>query len=234
MSRFPQPEGHRGSLKWIQFLVNDHPELINESLIEASGLSPDTSIKWLSPLRPDQFAEYRDRAFLDRLNIRLKKHRLGAFWPRHGPQWDALARSDQGETFLIESKAHIGEIQFRGTKASVRSKTLIDASLKTTQSYLRVDAAIDYWSKILYQYTNRLAHLYLLRVLNDIPTFMVFLYFVGDKEMDGPSTLNEWKSAIQVIKGVLGLPDHHRLSRYVLDIFIDVSQIEGDHERARK
>jgi len=71
-------------------------------------------------------------------------------------------------------------------------------------------------------------------VLNDIPAFLVFLYFVRDKEMYGPSTLEEWESAIQVVKGVLGLPDHHRLSRYVLDIFINVDKIERDHGRPRK
>ena len=229
MSRFPQLEGRRGSLKWIQFLVNDYPELINEPLREACGLSPYAQIEWLSPLRADNFAEYRDQAFLDRLSVRLKKRRLATFWSRRGPQWDALARSDRGDIFLVESKAHIGEIQFGGTKASIRSASLIDASLRATQSYLRVHTDVDYWSRILYQYTNRLAHLYLLRVLNDVPAFLVFVYFVGDKEMYGPSTQEEWESAIQVVKGVLGMPHRHRLSRYVLDIFISVDQIERGH-----
>jgi len=229
MSRFPQPEGKRGSLKWIQLVVNNCPELINEFLKEACVLSPGTQIEWISPLRADQFAEYRDQAFLDRLSIGLEKRRLGAFWPRRGPQWDALARSNRGDVFLVESKAHVGEIQFRGTKASGGSARLIDASLKEVQSYLGVDPAIDYWSRILYQYTNRLAHLYLLRVLNEIPTFLIFLYFVGDKEMDGPSTPGGWKSAVQVVKGVLGLPKHHKLSPYVLDIFINVRHVEKEH-----
>jgi len=44
--------------------------------------------------------------------------------------------------------------------------------------------------------------------------------------MGGPSTPDEWKSAIQVVKGVLGLRENHRLLKYVIDIFIDVTQIE--------
>ena len=162
---------------------------------------------------------------MDRLGVRSEKRPLRTFWPGRGPQWDALARSDRGEIFLVESKAHVGELLSPGTKASSQSKTLIDASLKEVQSFLGVDTAFD-WSHVLYQYTNRLAHLYLLRALNYAPAFLVFLYFVGDKGMDGPSTPEEWKSAIKVVKGVLGLRDHHKLSKYVLDVFVNVDQIE--------
>jgi hypothetical protein len=71
-------------------------------------------------------------------------------------------------------------------------------------------------------------------VLNDVPVFLVFLYFVGDKDMYGPSTQEEWKSAIQVVKGVLGVSHHHRLSRHVLDIFISVDQIKRGRGRPGK
>jgi hypothetical protein len=125
----------------------------------------------------------------------------------------------------VESKAHVGELLSPGTKASSQSKTFIDRSLKEVQSFLGVNPVVD-WSKVLYQYTNRLAHLYLLRELNDVQAFLVFLYFVGDREMDGPSTPGEWKSAIRVVKGILGLGEGHKLSKFVLDIFIDVAQIE--------
>ncbi len=225
MGRFPQVKEARGSLKWTQLIANKCPELVNESLRGACMLPRNVSISWLSPIDTDRFAEYRDQAFLDLLGVRLEKRPLRTFWPGLGPQWDALARSDRGEVFLVESKAHIGELLSPGTKASSQSKTLIDASLKEAQSFLGVDTDVD-WSKVLYQYTNRLAHLYLLRALNHVPAFLVFLYFVGDKEMDGPSTPEEWKSAIKVVKGVLGLRDHHKLSDFVLDVFINVEQIE--------
>ena len=54
----------------------------------------------------------------------------------------------------------------------------------------------------------------------------MFLYFVGDREMMGPSTVGEWESAIRVVKVVLGLGESHKLSKYILDVFIDVAQIE--------
>jgi len=225
MGRFPQPEGQRGSLKWTQLLVNDYPELINEPLREACGLSSRTQIEWLSPLRPDQFSEYRDRAFLGQLSIRLGKRDLGAFWPRHGPQWDALGRSDREDIFLVESKAHIGELISPGTSASTQSKKLIDSSLNEVQSFLGARPLVD-WSAVFYQYTNRLAHLYLLRKLNDVRAHMVFVYFVGDREMQGPQTTQEWRSALQVVRALLGLRDKHKLSGFVHDVFINVSSFK--------
>ena len=117
----------------------------------------------------------------------------------------------------MESKAHVSEVLSPGTSASTKSKTLIERSLKELQSFLRVSPAVD-WSAVLYQYTNRLAHLYLLRELNHLRAFLAFLYFVGDREMEGPWTVREWKSAIQVVRGVLGLEDRNRLSKYILDV----------------
>jgi len=225
MGRFPQLKGQRGSLKWVQLVANECPELINGSLRKACMLPSRVLISWLSPIRTDELAEYRDQAFLDLLGIHLEQRPLRTFWPGRGPQWDALARSDSGETFLVESKAHVSEMLSPGTKASSESKILIDKSLKDVQSFLGVHPLVD-WSKDFYQYTNRLAHLYLLRELNDVRAFLVFLYFVGDREMGGPSTPGEWKSAIRVVKGLLGLRENHKLSKYVLDVFIDVAQIE--------
>ena len=44
--------------------------------------------------------------------------------------------------------------------------------------------------------------------------------------MEGPWIVREWESAIQVVRGVLGLKDRNRLSKYVLDVFIDVAEIK--------
>jgi hypothetical protein len=225
MGRFPQPKGQRGSLKWVQLVVNNCPELISIPLREAFSLPSGTHISWLSPLCSDEFAEYRDERFLNRLGISLEQHPLTTFWPRLGPQWDALARCDSGEVFLVESKAHVKELISPGTKASGQSKILIDRSLKEVQSFLEVRAVVD-WSKILYQYTNRLAHLYLLRKLNGVRAFLVFVYFIGDREMGGPLTAEEWESAIQVVKAVLSLREANKLSKYILDVFIDIAEVE--------
>jgi hypothetical protein len=225
MARFPKLKGLKGSLKWTQLVVNECPELINMPLREACHLPLDTEISWLSPISSDEFAEYRDEAFLERLRTRLEKRPLKMFWPSRGPQWDALGRSRGGEVFLVESKAHVAEMLSPGTRALGKSKLFIEKSLKETQSFLGVDPGID-WSAVLYQYTNRLAHLYLLRELNRVPAYLVFMYFVGDREMGSPSTKEEWKSAAQVVRGVLGLRTSHKLSRHIVDVFIDVTEIK--------
>ena len=66
-----QPQGARGSLKWIQVLVNQHADLLNRLVRESCRLESDEAIEWVSPLVDDQYAEYRDAAFLRRLGVEL-------------------------------------------------------------------------------------------------------------------------------------------------------------------
>ena len=164
-----QPQGTRGSLKWIQVLVNQHADLLDRLVHESCGLASDEVIEWVSPLKDDQYAEYRDASFLRRLGVELGQRPLHEFWPRRGPQWDALGRTDQGAVFLVEAKANIPEFVSSASGAkSPTSIALINDSLKEVQRFLRVDTGID-WTGKLYQYANRIAHLYLLRELNRLP-----------------------------------------------------------------
>lgn len=86
MPRIKQSKGTKGSLKWIQLLINNHSDVLNERLIREVGLPGSLRIEWCSPLRSDEFAEYRDNAFLDRLGITLGNRSLSSFWPERGPQ----------------------------------------------------------------------------------------------------------------------------------------------------
>ena len=58
-------------IKWIQRLINVHPELINQHIARAINLRKDDIIHWLSPLSTDDYAEYRDASFIQRLAITL-------------------------------------------------------------------------------------------------------------------------------------------------------------------
>jgi hypothetical protein len=49
---------------------------------------------------------------------------------------------------------------------------------------------------------------------------LVFLHFIGDVDMDGPSTRREWEAALTVLHEALGF--RGRVPRYVAEIFIDV------------
>jgi len=222
-----QKTATRGSQKWIQLLVNNHLGTANKALRSKIGLPPASKIHWLSPLELDSFAEYYDDAFLEKLGVVLKERSLASYWPARGPHWDALARTDDGEIILIEAKAHIPEMASPPSAASGASLRKIRASLQEVQTYCGAKADVD-WTGRLYQYTNRLAHLYLLRTLNGIKAHLVFVYFVGDVDMKGPSTEQEWHGAIALAHSILGLPQKHRLAKYVHECFIDVGQLRSN------
>jgi hypothetical protein len=92
MGRIIQPKGNKSSLKWIQHVVNDHPEILNRTIDVYIGIEQEQPIEWLSPKVKDDYAEYRDQAFLDLLGIKLRKRKLKDFWPNRGPQWDAFEK----------------------------------------------------------------------------------------------------------------------------------------------
>jgi len=220
MPRIPQGPAVKGSQKWIQKLVNEKPDILN-SRISAQLNFPDTdTITWLSPIAEDGYAEYRDQAFLDLLNVKLPNVSLSDFWPSRGPVWDGLGRSETGKAFLVEAKSHISEVLSPKTGAGVTSLRKIKKSLDETKSFLHSTSEHD-WTSTFYQYTNRLAHLYLLRGLNKVPAYLVFVYFVNDKEMNGPKSIDEWNGALSLLTSYLGI-GRHRLKKYIAEIFIDV------------
>ncbi|MBA7693919.1 hypothetical protein ES703_102516 [subsurface metagenome] len=225
MSRVVQPKGTKGSLKWVQRLVNERPELINQQLVKAINLRNSDNIHWLSPLSTDEYAEYRDASFTEKLGITLNWRSRESFWPERGPQWDALGNTDSGKVILVEAKSHLGEIVSPGTQASETSRKKITTSLEETKAFLKVDPSFN-WSGTFYQYTNRLAHLYLLRILNKIDSYLVFVYFLNDDEMEGPKTIREWQAGITVMEAALGLRKN-RLSRFIIEIFIDVRELSS-------
>jgi len=223
MSRYSQTTGTKGSLKWTQKLINDKPHLLNSEITNVFNLKDPEEIEWVSPLRDDEYAEYRDGAFLKQLCITLRKTPLKEFWPRWGPQWDALGRTSSGKVILVEAKAHVEELLSQPARATGKSLRKIRSALAKTKRYVNSKSEAD-WSSYFYQYTNRLAHLYLLRVLNNIPAFLVFVYFLNDEAMQGPSTEAEWRAAIKLTHKYLGIK-RNRLSRYMGDIFVDVNEL---------
>ena len=214
----------RGSLHWIRTFVNERTDVLDQAVRSACQFDRGVAIDWVSPLANDEFAEYRDQDFLERLNVSLPVVSLKEYWPNMGPQWDALARTSEGAILLVEAKANVPEIVSPGTGASADSRQLIEQSLSATKAYLGVKSDI-LWSGKLYQYANRIAHLYLMRELNKIPTYMVFIYFIGDKNVNGPESVEEWKAAITVAKRVLGLSGKSKLAKYIADVYIDVRNV---------
>lgn len=223
--RVEQGKGEKGSLKWVQVLINEHPEVLNNYITSSFKWKMDDDIEWRSPKKQDNYAEYRDLSFINLLNLELHERSLDRFWPSLGPQWDALGKSKNG-VLLVEAKANIPEFISPASGASKQSLELIKASLTEVQQYLEINPKYD-WSQKFYQYTNRIAHLYFLHVVNKIPSFLVFIDFIGAIEVNGPKYAEEWKAATMVAENILGLPKTHKLSKWMTHVYIDVKDIGG-------
>ncbi len=228
MSRVQQKPAKKGSQKWLQLAANKRQKLLDALITPQLGTSLP-SIEWLSPLQSDDYAEYRDREFLSRLRLDLKHYPLEQFWPKSGPQWDGLAKTNNDQILLIEAKAHIGEMRSSGSGASDPiSRKKIAHSLQETQRFLGARRSVDWARSPYYQYANRLAHLYLLAELNGFDAYLVMLYCLNDVDMNGPQESREWKVAIQEQDAALGLPDVHQLSRRVIHVWLDIQASTDD------
>lgn len=223
MGRFVQESDSHGSLRDVQVLINERKEILDKKISEI--IKREVNVNWKSPIKNDQFAEYRDEDFLKILRIDSKIiSPLNEFWPKRGPQWDALG-IEENSVFLVEAKANLPEVVSPPTGAGIESKSKILDSFSEVKEYLNINNTID-WSGTFYQYANRIAHLYFLRVLNGIDAYLVNIYFVNDESVDGPKSIDEWKGALTILKHYLGIPKRNKLEKYMLDIFIDIKELE--------
>ena len=227
-----QGKAYKGSQKWLQNLVNDCPDLLNRAIAEQSSMSVET-INWLSPLSSDNYREYYDQPFLDRLEIKLDKSALGSFWPTSGPRWDGLGKTDKGQILLVEAKSHIRELISSLGARNPCSTSQILSSIRETKGFIGSSSySSTDWTVGVYQYANRLAHLYLLRQVNGLDAYLVMLYFLNDSEMETngtcvPAVKMEWESVITYQERLMGIRQRHPLSDYIIHAYIDVNDIEA-------
>lgn len=219
MGRIIQKSNSHGSLKDLQILINQKEDLLDTKI--SNLLEEKVDILWVSPLKADQYAEYRDDDFLSKLEITKKINiKLNEFWPKRGPQWDALGKY-KDKYFLVEAKANLKEFKTSPSKAKEQSRNQIMKSFDMVKEYLQITNNVD-WSGYYYQYTNRIAHLYYLRILNKIDAYLINIYFINDSTVKGPTTIEKWKESIKKAKQYLGLYTKYKLEKYIIDVFIDV------------
>jgi len=216
-----------GSQRWLQVAVERQPDLLREALERCGAIPHGAAVEWRSPIREDGFCEYRDAAALRKANIlELPSRPLKDFWPARGPVWDAIGVASDGRAVFVEAKAHIPEAASPACRASTVSLSRIQASLAEARRAYAPKATAD-WSGLFYQYANRLAHQFLIEHLNGLPSALVFLYFINDAEMDGPTSEAEWKGAVRLIHAALGLPAS--LARHgVYEAFLDVGLLKHE------
>jgi hypothetical protein len=224
--RVPQlKENPKGSQKWVQEIINVRPGFLNRQIQQKLTSLSGREICWISPLKPDGYAEYRDDSFLKQVGLTELIEELSKFWPQNGPQWDALGRtSDEKATILVEAKANVPEmVSFCGAR-SKESLKIISESLAETQGWLNCREPRVDWKCGFYQYANRLAHLYFLREKAHKEAYLVFLYFLQDQTHICTSQ-EVWDSALQLQKKMMGLAAGS-LSGKAIDIFINTNEIK--------
>lgn len=213
----------KGSQRWLQVAVGEMRELIDSRIREALNLHTDVRIEWLSPVKESRYWEYQDAPFLKLLKLDLSKRSLQSFWPKSGARWDGLARTSNHRYILVEAKGHIAEILTSPCMATGDTLKRIEAALEETRVAVAPHTSSS-WTSIFYQYTNRLAHLYLLRELNGVDAHLVYVYFTNAYDVGGPASREEWNGAIKLMLAFLGL-SRHKLSKYVHKIFVDVNEL---------
>ena len=169
--------------------MNQKPEVLNAAILAV--LPPrltelGASIRWVSPLAQADYQEYRDGEFLAAIGMPDAASQLAEFWPSMGPCWDALGViSDPGGrlkrgAILVEAKSHISEIYGNGCQAAGASLSKIDRALAETKEWLGVEGDSD-WLGPLYQYANRIAHLYFMLKKHGRPAWLLNMYFLNDE-----------------------------------------------------
>lgn len=219
--RVEQPAGSRGSLKWIQRLVEHNPSALDSRLQEVGALATGRYLVWLSPLFEDAYAEYGDADFLNRIGQGHLALALKGFWPQRGPQWDALASDGDERVFLFEAKAHAAEMAST-CQAGSSSRQKIIAACNETKHVVGAGPHTD-WLDGYYQYANRIAHLYFLRK-HQVEAWLVFLYFLGDKDTSGPDSEAGWGPHIEAAHRHLGLKSQ---VQWVASLFQPTADLQG-------
>ena len=219
----------KGSQFHFQNLINDYPEYLNCLILSNSPSLRTYAVahpKWISPLVSDDYTEYQDKQFLEAIGFPKLSNKLADFWPKRGPVWDALAtvegKSGSKEVILLEAKSHIMELASTGCGASGKSLEQIKRSLTTVKHSLKAKRKAE-WLGEYYQYANRLAHLYFLTIVGQVPTWMVFLYFVGDVKQKGPTAVVEWTVSLDKMQEALGLPKDNLLEDAIITVFAPAS-----------
>lgn len=211
LTRLPQKPAERGSQCWLQQAVESAPALLQPPRWPV--------LEWRSPSRADDYAEYMDAGFLHVLGLAHLAPALAEFWPRSGPRWDGLAVFEGG-VVLVEAKARVAEAISTPCAAGPASARRIADSLSRAKQALGADDRSD-WTRVLYQYANRLAHLWFLRE-HGIDARLLFVDFLNDAERGGPAHAESWAAAYAMADHALGLPAAHPLRSAIAHVHPDV------------
>lgn len=199
-----------GSQKLIQTYVNYRREELDTKVLDILSLPSaiKAGLRWVSPLAEDNFNEYQDAEFLDKLQLSQHANNLGRFWPKkRGPCWDALAIVEGINlhgALLVEAKSHVSEMVSSWKAKSPESRDTIQKALEHTAMSLGISPNPS-WVEKYYQSANRLAHLYFLRNRAKVQAWLIDVYFTDDTSIATPTSLEQWRAALKETDEKMGL-----------------------------
>jgi hypothetical protein len=203
----------------IQLYVNRYPNVLRDAVSDAIGGPPIVEIAWKSPLKDDQFREYRDGSFLEKLGLSQYRDELAAFWPSKGPCWDALGVAHMHDgtqrVLLVEAKSYPEEADSTIGAKAASSVERIKRSMAATSAFNQMDTLPSIWIDGRFQAANRLAHLYFLTQVCGVEASLVFVCFTDDPTHPANKRipLAAWRSSNEQLWLNLGLagrpPDTH-------------------------
>jgi hypothetical protein len=216
-----QPEGQRGSRKWIQRAVNERWTVLERPILRAVRGGP---VRWASPLATDEFAQYSGADFLERIGHGDLGGALNAFWPTSGPSWDALGVTPDGAVILIDAKSSLAEMCWAGPIPARQSRARSELVLQGVARRLGSRSGREAWCAQFYRLATQIAHLEFLRS-NGVPAWLVLVDFVGDQDLRGPRSAEAWRAAYSIAFNLLDLRHAHPLRRFILHVNPDVSDV---------
>lgn len=218
----------KGSQRQLQDYVNRRPDLLSKIIIE--NLPSDyrsAQIRWISPLEEENYREYRDAFFLEKLGLDHLANSLAGFWPRNGPSWDGLGVLDSDNfrnVLLVEAKSHVPELFSGGCKATPDSLTMITSAVMEARNWYGINDNSN-WLGPLYQSANRLTHLYFFRQRMNVPAWLVNVYFIDDPYR--PTSMAEWDNGLAVAKSALGIT---RPLEHTIDVYVPAFECLGESD----
>ena len=195
MSNTSNQKAEKGSKYWMQEIVNN--KYLREELENKLGVK---SLEWISPLENESYDEYKLTEEKLKEKIPSLKEVDFSFWPKNGPEWDAIALSEDGsELYLFEAKSHLTEM-YKETGAGADSLKVISKCMQETCTKLFGSESKynkEIWEKSevkdkkknpsFYQLGNRLTFLYYLnerryvtKLSKSIKVKLVLLNIVND------------------------------------------------------
>jgi len=218
-----------GSQLQVQLYIAKRTGALSRAVLGTLEIPSDEArIEWVAPLKKRRFVEPMDEAFLDALGLTFHVPELASFWPKSGPRWDALGilrHPDRSDGYLlVEGKSYLEEVYGSGCQAvDPESVERIMSSLHSARQWFSVSQDSD-WLGRLYQYGNRLAHVYFLRERLGKEAILVNLYFLDDVTRPYPTSRESRESGLKVIKRELGFTTD--TVPHSIDVFLNAGKRE--------